>query len=171
MPEWLNSLFGDGSSNVITDGSEQNSSALIKNSYQPKTYYPAAGSNYQVATTTENTPTQFVDTSSLDYINKQNALKEGQILDAKIAGPNTYGGLTAGDWMGAGGLALQGYNTFFGPGKDIAAKQMQGIDANIKLANQQVKSNKQAMADRKQFNNTWANANNGLAASYANKIG
>lgn len=170
MPEWLNSLFGDGSSNTVTDGSEQNSSAMIKNSYQPKTYYPAAGSNYRVDTTA-NTPTQFVDTSSLDYINKQNALKEGQILDAKIAGPNTYGGLTMGDWMGAGGLALQGYNTFFGPGKDIAAKQMQGIDANIKLANQQVKSNKQAMADRKQFNNTWANANNGLAASYANKIG
>ena len=170
MPEWLNSLFGDGSSNTITDGSEQNSSALIKNSYQPKTYYPAAGSNYQVDTTA-NTPTQFVDTGSLDYINKQNALKEGKILDAKIAGLNTYGGLTAGDWMGAGGLALQGYNTFFGPGKDIAAKQMQGIDANIKLANQQVKSNKQAMADRKQFNNTWANASNGLAASYANKIG
>ena len=170
MPEWLNSLFGDGSSNTITDGSEQNSSALIKNSYQPKIYYPAAGSNYQVDTTA-NTPTQFVDTGSLDYINKQNALKEGQVLDAKIAGPNTYGGLTMGDWMGAGGLALQGYNTFFGPGKDIAAKQMQGIDANIKLANQQVKSNKQAMADRKQFNNTWANASNGLAASYANKVG
>ena len=170
MPEWLNSLFGDGSSNAITDGSEQNSSALVKNSYQPKIYYPTAGSNYQVDTTA-NTPTQFVDTGSLDYIKKQNALKEGQILDAKIAGPNTYGGLTMGDWMGAGGLALQGYNTFFGPGKDIAAKQMQGIDANIKLANQQVKANKQAMADRKQFNNTWANASNGLAASYANKVG
>ena len=170
MSGWLNSLFGDGSSNAVTDGSEQNSSALVKNSYQPKIYYPAAGSNYQVDTTA-NTPTQFVDTGSLDYINKQNALKEGQILDAKIAGPNTYGGLTAGDWMGAGGLALQGYNTFFGPGKDMAAKQMQGIDANIKLANQQVKSNKQAMADRKQFNNTWANASNGLAASYANKVG
>lgn len=85
--------------------------------------------------------------------------------------PTTYGGLTIGDWMGAGGLALQGYNTFFGPQKELAEKQMQGIDANIKLANQQVKSNKQAMADRKQFNNTWANASNGLAASYVNKVG
>ena len=85
--------------------------------------------------------------------------------------PNTYGGLTVGDWTGLGGLAWQGYNTFFGPQKDLAEKQMQGVDANIKLANQQIKSNKQAMADRSQFNNTWANASNGLAASYANRIG
>ena len=104
-------------------------------------------------------------------INVENNLVGGGLTNTSNMAPNTYGGLTAGDWMGAGGLALQGYNTFFGPGKDIAAKQMQGIDANIKLANQQVKSNKQAMADRKQFNNTWANASNGLAASYANKIG
>ena len=104
-------------------------------------------------------------------INVENSLVGGGLTNTSNMAPNTYGGLTMGDWMGAGGLALQGYNTFFGPGKDIAAKQMQGIDANIKLANQQVKSNKQAMADRKQFNNTWANASNGLAASYANRIG
>lgn len=85
--------------------------------------------------------------------------------------PTTYGGLTAGDWMSAGGLGLQAYNTFLGPQNDLAEKQMEGIDANIKLANQQVKANKQALADRKQFNSTWANASNGLAASYANKIG
>ena len=104
-------------------------------------------------------------------VNVENKLVGGGLTNTSNITPNTYGGLTMGDWMGAGGLALQGYNTFFGPGKDIAAKQMQGIDANIKLANQQVKSNKQAMADRKQFNNTWANASNGLAASYANKVG
>ena len=104
-------------------------------------------------------------------VNAENNLVGGGLTNTPNIAPNTYGGLTMGDWMGAGGLALQGYNTFFGPGKDIAAKQMQGIDANIKLANQQVKSNKQAMADRKQFNNTWANASNGLAASYANKVG
>ena len=104
-------------------------------------------------------------------VNVENNLVGGGLTNTPNMTPNTYGGLTAGDWTGAGGLALQGYNTFFGPGKDIAAKQMQGIDANIKLANQQVKSNKQAMADRKQFNNTWANASNGLAASYANKVG
>ena len=103
-------------------------------------------------------------------VNVENKLVGGGLTNTSNITPNTYGGLTMGDWMGAGGLALQGYNTFFGPGKDIAAKQMQGIDANIKLANQQVKSNKQAMADRKQFNNTWANASNGLAASYANRI-
>ena len=89
---------------------------------------------------------------------------------ANIA-PTTYGGLTAGDWMTGGGLALSAYNTFGGAQKELAEKQMEGIDANIKLANQQIKSNKQAMADRSQFNNTWANASNGLAASYANRIG
>lgn len=94
----------------------------------------------------------------------QDKLVESQIAlnDRLGLAPTTYGGLTVGDWMGAGGLALQGYNTFFGPQKELAEKQMQGIDANIKLANQQVKSNKQAMADRKQFNTTWANASNGL---------
>ena len=114
-----------------------------------------------------------IDNNNTLQLGTTDALKEAQIgaYNRSNLAPNTYGGLTMGDWMGAGGLALQGYNTFFGPGKDIAAKQMQGIDANIKLANQQVKSNKQAMADRKQFNNTWANASNGLAASYANKIG
>lgn len=100
----------------------------------------------------------------------ENNMVGGGLID-KSNLPNTYGGLTVGDWMGAGGLALQGYNTFLGPQKELAEKQMQGIDANIKLANQQVKSNKQAMADRKQFNNTWANASNGLAASYVNKVG
>ena len=121
----------------------------------------------------QNTGTSIVDTSTAAAPTMQDKLYQSQIdmNNRSNLGPTTYGGLTMGDWMGAGGLALQGYNTFFGPGKDIAAKQMQGIDANIKLANQQVKSNKQAMADRKQFNNTWANANNGLAASYANKIG
>ena len=121
----------------------------------------------------QNTGTSIVDTSTAAAPIMQDKLYQSQIdmNNRSNLGPTTYGGLTIGDWMGAGGLALQGYNTFFGPGKDIAAKQMQGIDANIKLANQQVKSNKQAMADRKQFNNTWANSSNGLAASYANKIG
>lgn len=105
-------------------------------------------------------------------VNVENKLVGGGLTTPTVnTTPNTYGGLTVGDWTGLGGLAWQGYNTFFGPQKDLAEKQMQGVDANIKLANQQIKSNKQAMADRSQFNNTWANASNGLAASYANRIG
>ena len=38
------------------------------------------------------------------------------------------------------------------------------LGAQKDLMQQQIKSNKQAMADRKQFNSTWANASNGLAA-------
>lgn len=114
-----------------------------------------------------------IDSNNTLQLGTTDALKEAQIgaYNRSNLGPTTYGGLTVGDWTGLGGLAWQGYNSFFGPGKDVADKQMQGIDANIKLANQQVKSNKQAMADRSQFNNTWANASNGLAATYANRIG
>ena len=124
----------------------------------------------------QNTGTSIVDTSTAAATTAptmQDKLYQSQIAlnDRMGLGPTTYGGLTVGDWTGLGGLAWQGYNSFFGPGKDVADKQMQGIDANIKLANQQVKSNKQAMADRSQFNNTWANASNGLAATYANRIG
>ena len=100
----------------------------------------------------------------------------GTIGDDYLMNYGSSGGLasttlTAGDYIQGAGMFGNLYNTYLGDGKDIAAKQMQGIDANIKLANQQVKANKQAMADRKQFNNTWANASNGLAASYANKVG
>ena len=105
-------------------------------------------------------------------VNVENKLVGGGLTTPTVnTSPTTYGGLTAGDWMTGGGLALSAYNTFGGAQKELAEKQMEGIDANIKLANQQVKANKQAMADKKQFNNTWASASNGLAAQYANRIG
>lgn len=139
-----------------------NSSAIKNNTgVVDYTFANSLDKQYQFPTTNvgaTNSPSS-LEQAQIDYLNRGNMQ------------PTTYGGLTIGDWMGAGGLALQGYNTFFGPQKGLAEKQMQGIDANIKLANQQVKSNKQAMADRKQFNNTWANASNGLAASYVNKVG
>ena len=64
---------------------------------------------------------------------------------------------TTGQWdtaMGLGGLAM----------KAIALpQQMEYYGAQTDLAKQQLASNKQAMADRQTFNNTWANASNGLA--------
>ena len=65
---------------------------------------------------------------------------------------------TAGQWGNAFGLAGTLLNAATLPG------QLELNDAKIDLAKQQVASNKQAMADRQTFNNTWANASNGLAA-------
>ena len=57
--------------------------------------------------------------------------------------------------MGLGGLAMKAIAL---PG------QMEYYGAQTDLAKQQLASNKQAMADKQTFNNTWANASNGLAA-------
>ena len=56
--------------------------------------------------------------------------------------------------MGLGGLAMKAIAL---PG------QMEYYGAQTDLAKQQLASNKQAMADKQTFNNTWANASNGLA--------
>lgn len=87
---------------------------------------------------------------------------ENDLLEKQLAGPETYGGLTVGDWSTGIGMGLKAYDMFDPTRKEVAEKKMARLDANIKLANQQIKSNKQAMADRKQFNSTWANASNGL---------
>ena len=65
---------------------------------------------------------------------------------------------TTNQWGNAFGLAGTLLNAATLPG------QIELNDAKIDLAKQQVASNKQAMADRKTFNSTWANASNGLAA-------
>ena len=57
--------------------------------------------------------------------------------------------------MGLGGLAMKAIAL---PG------QMEYYGAQTDLAKQQLASNKQSMADKQTFNNTWANASNGLAA-------
>ena len=98
-----------------------------------------------------------IDDAKLEGLNLQN-----DYYKKLIAGPETYGGLSIGDWSTGLGLGLKAYDIFDPAKKKLTEKYMQGIDADIKLANQQIKSNKQAMADRKQFNSTWANASNGL---------
>lgn len=57
--------------------------------------------------------------------------------------------------MGLGGLAVKAIAL---PG------QMEYYGAQTDLAKQQLASNKQAMADKQTFNNTWSSASNGLAA-------
>ena len=56
--------------------------------------------------------------------------------------------------MGLGGLAMKAIAL---PG------QMEYYGAQTDLAKQQLASNKQAMADKQTFNNTWSSASNGLA--------
>ena len=56
--------------------------------------------------------------------------------------------------MGLGGLAMKAIAL---PG------QMEYYGAQTDLAKQQLANNKQAMADRQTFNNTWSSASNGLA--------
>ena len=57
--------------------------------------------------------------------------------------------------MGLGGLAMKAM---------ALPSQMDYFKTQTGLAEQQLKSNQQAMADRKTFNQNWANASNGLAA-------
>ena len=45
---------------------------------------------------------------------------------------------------------------------ELHDKKMEAMNSSIDLQKQQKKANKQAMADRSQFNSTWASASNGL---------
>ena len=114
-----------------------------------------------------DTSTDIVSAGSttLDAAKLEKLGLENDLLKKQLAGPETYGGLTVGDWSTGIGMGLKAYDMFDPTRKEVAEKQMAGLDANIKLANQQIKSNKQAMADRKQFNSTWANASNSLGKS------
>ena len=81
-------------------------------------------------------------------------------LDETTTGSDT--GLDLGGLASIAGTGLNIYSNLFGDGKAMNDKKMEALGSGIKLQNQQIKSNKQAMADRKQFNSTWANASNGL---------
>ena len=110
--------------------------------------------------------TATVRTGSAPTVDAANAQSYKQYLkDITSNDPGKYGtdeglfGLgTTNQWgtaMGLGGLAMKAVAL---PG------QMEYYGAQTDLAKQQLASNKQAMADRQTFNNTWANASNGLAA-------
>ena len=110
--------------------------------------------------------TATVRTGSAPTVDAANVQSYKQYLkDITSNDPGKYGtdeglfGLgTTNQWgtaMGLGGLAMKAVAL---PG------QMEYYGAQTDLAKQQLASNKQAMADRQTFNNTWSSASNGLAA-------
>ena len=83
----------------------------------------------------------------------------GGLPDVGATGSTGLFGLgTTGQWGTAMGLAGTLVDAYRLP------SEIKLNDAKIDLAKQQIASNNQAMADRKTFNSTWANASNGLAA-------
>ena len=107
------------------------------------------------------------DPVSLRYVPKTSTIPG--VLDTSVTTtsklPGTDEGLfglgTTNQWgtaVGLGGLATKAIAL---PG------QMEYYGAQTDLAKQQLASNKQAMADKQTFNNTWSSASNGLAARSA----
>lgn len=95
---------------------------------------------------------------------------DGKLTDLTAAQTNTGflgTGMAVGDLASIGGLGMSAYDTFFGDGKNLRAKQMEGLDANIDLAKQQIKSNKQNMADKQSFYSGFARDSNAVS----NKVG
>lgn len=80
------------------------------------------------------------------------------LSDTMDSNSGLFGLGTTGQWGTAMGLAGTLVDAYRLP------SEIKLNDAKIDLAKQQIASNKQAMADRKTFNSTWANASNGLAA-------
>ena len=110
--------------------------------------------------------TATVRTGSAPTVDAANVQSYKQYLkDITSNDPGKYGtdeglfGLgTTNQWgtaTGLGGLAMKAVAL---PG------QMEYYGAQTDLAKQQLANNKQAMADRQTFNNTWSSASNGLAA-------
>ena len=82
-----------------------------------------------------------------------------------LPGSNTGSSSLMGDIGGLSTLAGTGFNIYsnlFGDNAELHDKKMEAMDSSIDLQKQQKKANKQAMADRSQFNSTWASASNGL---------
>ena len=82
-----------------------------------------------------------------------------------LPGSNTGSSSLASDIGGLSTLAGTSFNIYsnlFGDNAELHDKKMEAMDSSIDLQKQQKKANKQAMADRSQFNSTWASASNGL---------
>ena len=82
-------------------------------------------------------------------------------LPSSAVAPSTL----ASDLGGLSTMAGTGFNIYsnlFGDNAELHDKKMEAMDSSIDLQKQQKKANKQAMADRSQFNSTWASASNGL---------
>ena len=94
---------------------------------------------------------------------------DGKLTDLTAsAGTGILGsGISYGDLASYSGLVMSVNDAFFGDGKKLRAKQMEGLDANIDLAKQQIKSNKQNMADKQSFYSGFARDSNAVS----NKVG
>lgn len=82
-----------------------------------------------------------------------------------LPGSNTGSSSLASDIGGLSTMAGTGlniYSNLFGDNADLHDKKMEAMNTSIDLQKQQKKANKQAMADRSQFNATWSGASNGL---------
>ena len=82
-----------------------------------------------------------------------------------LPGSNTGSSSLASDLGGLSTMVGTGFNIYsnlFGDNAELHDKKMEAMDSSIDLQKQQKKANKQAMADRSQFNSTWASASNGL---------
>ena len=96
---------------------------------------------------------------SLDVQNEMiNSYMNLYNTDEGLGSLDFLSGKNVGDYVGALGVGVGLYDNFFGMGKDIRKAELKGLNKNIELMDQNIASNKQSMADRKQFNDTWANA-------------
>ena len=124
--------------------------------------------------------------SDTDYIAPAYAFTESSsadVLSQKIPGTdiamigNTYLdysnspgllGISQGNWQNIGqaaGLAGTAYGLY----DALAGNKSKLFKEQIGLLKDQRAANQEMLANKRKFNDTWSNASNGLAASYANK--
>ena len=114
------------------------------------------------------TPTDY----SLDVQNEMiNSYMNLYNTDEGLGSLDFLSGKNIGDYVGAAGVAAGLFDNHLGMGKDIRKAELKGLNKNIELMDQKIASNKQAMADRKQFNDTWTNANKNSFAGQGSGLG
>ena len=114
------------------------------------------------------TPTDY----SLDVQNEMiNSYMNLYNTDEGLGSLDFLSGKNIGDYVGAAGVAAGLFDNHFGMGKDIRKAELKGLNKNIELMDQKIASNKQAMADRKQFNETWTNANKNSFSGQGSGLG
>ena len=114
------------------------------------------------------TPTDY----SLDVQNEMiNSYMNLYNTDEGLGSLDFLSGKNIGDYVGAAGVATGLFDNHFGMGKDIRKAELKGLNKNIELMDQKIASNKQAMADRKQFNETWTNANKNSFSGQGSGLG
>lgn len=92
----------------------------------------------------------------------------------KSTTPNYFAGLgnylsgqSLGDITGAVGAGIGTYDSLLGTGSKIRKTELAGLEEQLGMLKEKRAANQEALANRRQFNQTWANASNGLASSFA----